>query len=365
MVRVVQVGLGDWGMNWASSITPKVQAIEIVGYVARSRARAAAARARLGDCAAPFFFSLREAVERTAADGVLVLTPTETHVELVSRALALGCHVLVEKPFVPTVSEGRELVRVAEARGLVLMVNQNFRYFPAAQRAADIVRGRELGEVAAVSIAFRRILSYESDAKAHWHRTLRQPLIADLAIHHFDLIRMVLGSEPVSVYCTAPRLSWSTFRDPGTAAAILVFESGATVTWTGSWEARAETTFSGEWHMQYQHGDVIWACRSDRDVTLDGDRLAVVDGLGAMRAETLPRDQVFGRVAVLEAFATAISNGRQAWFFPSGRDNLGSIALMEAAIRSYQTGRVVDVRAELDREGEKGVSLSNKHGYRV
>ncbi|MER9174370.1 Gfo/Idh/MocA family oxidoreductase [Mesorhizobium sp. M0955] len=344
MVRVVQVGLGDWGLNWATTIVPQVGNIEMVGYVARSRERADAASARLGEHVAPFFSSLEEAVERTAADGVLVLTTTDAHVELVSRALALGRHVLVEKPFVPTVDEGRELVRMAEARNLVLMVNQNFRFFPAAQRAADIVRGRELGEVAAISIAFRRMLTFPSDARARWFRELRHPLIADLAIHHFDLMRMVLGREPVSVFCTAPQPSWSPFQDPGTATAIVVFEGGVTVTWAGSWEARAETTFSGEWHMQCQHGDVIWACRGDRDLTLDGDSVAVVKDPGGMRLETLARDQLFGRAAVLETFAAAIAARGRPWFFPNGGDNLRSLALMEAAIRSCETGNVVDVK---------------------
>lgn len=343
MVRLVQVGLGDWGMNWATGIAPHVRDVEMVGYVARSQERAAAARSRLGQSAAPFFFSLEEAVGRTGADGVLVFTTTEAHVDVVSRALALGCHVLVEKPLAATVDEGRELVRVAEACGLILMVNQNFRFFPAAQRAADIVRGCELGEVASVSVAFRRMLTYASETRARWHRELRHPLIGDLGIHHFDLMRMVLGREPVSVYCTSPRLPWSTFRDPGTASAIVLFEGGVTVTWTGSWEAWAETTFSGEWHMQCHHGDVIWACRGDRDVTLDGDRVAVVDSPGGIRVEPLTCDRPFGRAAVLETFAVAIAKKQRPWFFPDGNDNLKSLALMEAAVRSWETGRVVDI----------------------
>jgi len=130
----------DWGVNWATGIVPQISDVEVVGYVVRSQESAAIARVRLGDSVTPFFLSLEEAVEKTAPDGVLILTTTEAHVDLVSRALTLGCHVLVEKPFVPTVAEGRILVQMAENRGLILMVNQNFRFFPAAQRAADLVR---------------------------------------------------------------------------------------------------------------------------------------------------------------------------------------------------------------------------------
>ncbi|WP_026615218.1 Gfo/Idh/MocA family protein [Ensifer aridi] len=343
MVRLIQIGLGDWGVNWATTIVPQVPEVEIAGYVVRSQDKAEISRERLGERAAPFFLSLEEAIERTGADGVLVLTTTAAHVELVSRALALGRHVLVEKPFVQTIEEGSELVRIAAAQKLVLMVNQNFRFFPAAQRAAEIVRDRELGEVASVSIAFRRMLSYPSEERAQWHYQLRQPLLADLAIHHFDLMRMVLGREPLSIYCTAPRPKWSKFRDPATAAATIKFEDGITVNWSGTWEAQPETTFSGEWHMQCQDGSVIWACRGDRDVTLDGDRLEIIRAKAGSQPEKLKRDHRFGRVGVLDAFASAISASQRVQFFPDGSDNLMSLALMEAAIKSCETGKLVEI----------------------
>ncbi|RWO23567.1 MAG: Gfo/Idh/MocA family oxidoreductase [Mesorhizobium sp.] len=343
MVRLIQIGLGDWGLNWATTIVPQIKTVEVVGYVARSQERAAAARMKLGNHVAPFFLSLDEAVKRTAPDGVLVFTTTDTHVELVKRALEFGCHVLVEKPFVPTVKEGRELVQMAAGRDLILMVNQNFRFFPAAQRAAGIVREGTLGGVAAVSIAFRRLLNYGSEERARRHHELPHPLLADLGIHHFDLMRMVLGREPISVYCAAPRASWSAFSDPDTAAAIVMFEGDIAVSWTGSWEARAHTAFSGEWYMQCQHGDFTWACRGDRDVTLDGDRVTVINDQETFRVEALAKDQRFGRAAVLETFAETVAGRKRPSFFPDGSDNLKSLALMEAAIRSYETGNVVKV----------------------
>src|SRR5262249_37845920 len=108
-VRVVQVGLRDWCSDRATGIIPQVGGVEIVGYVVRSQERAAEARVRLGDVVTPFLFSLEEAVERTAPDGILIFTTTEAHVDLVSRALTLGCHVFVAKPFVPTAHEGPPL----------------------------------------------------------------------------------------------------------------------------------------------------------------------------------------------------------------------------------------------------------------
>lgn len=68
--------------------------------------------------------------------------------------------------------------------------------------------------------------------------------------------------------------------------------------------------FSGDWHVRCQRGD--------RDVTLDGDRVSVVDGHGKDCIEALVRDRFFGRAAVLEAFAAAIIGQPRSWFFPDG-----------------------------------------------
>ncbi|OWK21478.1 hypothetical protein AJ88_23920 [Mesorhizobium amorphae CCBAU 01583] len=66
-------------------------------------------------------------------------------------------------------------------------------------------------------------------------------------------------------------------------------------------------------------------CRGDRDVTLDGDRVMVVEGHGENRAEALVRDQLFGRAAVLQAFAEAIVSKSRPWFFPDGSDNIKTL----------------------------------------
>jgi predicted dehydrogenase len=335
-------------MNWATEIIPQVRSVAVVGCVARDQSRIPEIRARWPDRQVPFFGSLSEAIRETDADGVLVLTTAEAHAVLVDQALALNRHVLVEKPFVKTSKDAAALAQVAETRGLVLMVNQNFRFFPAAQRAAEIVRSGEFGRLSSIAIDFSKTIPYPDAERARRHYEMEQPLLIDLAIHHFDLMRMVIGADPISIHCLGWNRPGSPFRDPANATAIVTFDNEVVVTWRASWEGRGhQTTFSGEWTMQCEKADVFWACRGDRDVSLDGDRVCVAASPEEQHSQTLLRPQLFGRAAVLDAFAAAVETGRIGPFFPHAHDNVKSLRLMEAALRSHRTGEVVAVPRDL------------------
>jgi len=343
-MRLVQIGLGEWGLNWATEVVPQVSEAAVVGCVFHDPRRVAETRAQWPDPKVPFFPSLEDAIEETDADGVLVLTTTDAHASLVGKALSLDCHVLVEKPFVRAVEEGAPLAKTAAKRGLILMANQNFRFFPAAQRAAEIIRNTEFGRLASITIHFSRAMTYPSADRAQRHHEMHQPMIVDLAIHHFDLMRMVVGAEPVSVYCTGWSVAGSAFRDPANATAVVTFENGVVAAWHASWEGRGDqTTFSGNWSMQCEKASISWACRGDRDISLNGDRLSVVDAAGVSRVEMLRKPRLFGRAAALNAFVIAATTGRTDPSFPDGCDNLRSIELMEAALRSHRTGDVITI----------------------
>ena len=72
--------------------------------------------------------TVEEAMTDPSIDLVVVATPNDTHFELVSRALALGKHVVVDKPFAVTLEEARALKAEADKAGLLLSVYQNRRW---------------------------------------------------------------------------------------------------------------------------------------------------------------------------------------------------------------------------------------------
>jgi predicted dehydrogenase len=80
-------------------------------------------------------------------EGVTITTPAGTHVELAHRALDLGLHVVVDKPFALNASDAQALVDHAEEAGLKLSVYQNRRWDGDYLSVKEIVQSGVLGEV--------------------------------------------------------------------------------------------------------------------------------------------------------------------------------------------------------------------------
>ena len=88
----------------------------------------------------------RRLIARDDVGLVDVVTPGDTHHEIVLAALEAGKHVICEKPLANTLSEAREMVVAAREAGTVNMVCFNYRRAPAVQLAKRLVEEGRLGE---------------------------------------------------------------------------------------------------------------------------------------------------------------------------------------------------------------------------
>jgi predicted dehydrogenase len=345
MLRVIQVGMGGWGRDWAKAVLRHDDEVDLVACVDADAVSLALAHRQLGRSAHGYFESLAAAFAATDAEAVLITASLPGHVPLAVEALRAGKHVLLEKPFAPCVAEARQVVELAAEQDCVLMISQNYRFFPAVQTVRDLVRSGSLGEVGSVSVDFRRYANAAREGNRHY--TLHQPLLADMAIHHFDLMRAVLGQEPVEIACRAWNPPWSNFDEPAAASAIIEFDGGTVVSYQGSWVSPGpQTAWAGEWRMECAGGEIAWTSRDNRGAGVDRVTVRPL-GKRARRLE-LPVQAHIDRAGSLRAFAKAVATGEEPE--SSGRDNLGSISLMNAAIRSASTGapvRIEDVNQGL------------------
>lgn len=104
------------------------------------------------------YTSLDEMLAAVPLAVVHVLTPPAAHRAVAREALEAGLHVFAEKPLGVTPEECRELVDLAEAKGLALGVNHNFLFAPPYERLrADVAAGR-LGRLDHVSVTWAREL---------------------------------------------------------------------------------------------------------------------------------------------------------------------------------------------------------------
>ncbi|HEY1456046.1 MAG TPA: Gfo/Idh/MocA family oxidoreductase [Candidatus Dormibacteraeota bacterium] len=325
---MIQVGLGPHGRNWAAHAMPQVPEVDVLAYVDTDPYSLDALRGMAPVPAERCFESLKEAIAATEPEAALVTTPLPAHAPVVKAALEAGLHVMVEKPFAATLDAARELVEMADAAGLVLSVSQNYRYWPAPRAIASLVPESELGELHEVSIDFRRHSAPGPNGPGRHHMEA-QPLLVDMSIHHFDLLRMILNREPRRIYCEAWNPGWTAFSGPSAAVASIVFD-GVVVGYRGSWvSAGPATPWAGDWRLDFEHGEVVW---TSPDGDANHDTVTVRPRRGNPYDLALPAMPRRGGAGTLTDFVDAIRTGREPQ--TSGRDNLGTIALMEAAVES-------------------------------
>lgn len=338
-MRIVQVGLGGFGRDWAKNVIPRVPEVKVVGTAdvfAGSREQAIAAGLTTAeDC----YATVEAALEATNPEAVLVTASLVGHVPAARAALASGRHVLIEKPFAPSVAEAKELIALADAQGLTVAVSQNYRFFPAVQAVQEIVAEQTYGDLHAVAVDFRQLSG--ADGVVGPHHALDEPLLVDMSIHHFDLIRTVLGREVTTVDLRTWDPSWSLFTGPSEGAGLIESGPDLVTSYRASWvSSGVRTAWAGEWRMDFADAEVWWTSRGDGPQGWRSDEVRVRQG-GKVETLGLPTVARVDRAGSLTEFVTAIEEGREPVI--SGRNNLGSLATTYASVESARARQPVQL----------------------
>ncbi|MBV9228121.1 MAG: Gfo/Idh/MocA family oxidoreductase, partial [Chloroflexi bacterium] len=331
-IRIVQVGMGGWGRNWTKNVVSRNQDVTLMACVDMDTKTLAQAQQELAIPAERCFTTLEEALASVESDAVLITASLPGHVPTALTALKAGKHVLLEKPFAPTLSEAQCVVDTAAQYQRLLMISQNYRFYPAIPTVTALIREEALGPVGTVHIDFRRYAN-TAPRDGHRHYTIWQPLLVDMSIHHFDLMRKVLGQEPCQVTCQTWNPGWSNYTEPASGAATITFDGGTVVNYRGSWVSTGpETRWAGEWRMECAGGEIVW---TSRHMTLPDE--VTIRAMGKRtRHIKLPEMPLIDRHGSLQAFVQAIYTGQEPE--SSGRDNLKTLALMLASVESSNKG---------------------------
>lgn len=122
---------------------------------------------------------------------VALATPAATHYSLVKRALEANRDVFVEKPLSLAVSEGEELVKLANDRKRILMVGHILRYHPAVLELGKLVREGRLGRIQYIYSNRLNIGKIRTEENILW----------SFAPHDISVIIALLDEEPDTVMC--------------------------------------------------------------------------------------------------------------------------------------------------------------------
>ncbi|MFC7554393.1 Gfo/Idh/MocA family protein [Pseudoroseomonas wenyumeiae] len=134
--RIEVIGLGMAVTPHARSLLDLAERVEVAGAHARSAAR----RDSFAQRFLPVTDQLVAILEDSSVDCVMILTPPDTHLDLVRRCAAAGKHILLEKPLEITTARAEQLVAACREAGVTLGLVLQHRFRPAAVQFAALQR---------------------------------------------------------------------------------------------------------------------------------------------------------------------------------------------------------------------------------
>ncbi|HEU5317355.1 MAG TPA: Gfo/Idh/MocA family oxidoreductase [Chloroflexota bacterium] len=328
-IRTAVIGAGNIGKTH-SRVYKGNPLAELVAICDMDRARADAAAQEFGIKA---YYDVEELLRAEKPQMVSVATAgTENgshHYQPTMQVLAAGVHVLVEKPISNDLSQAKEMVAEANRRGVCMAVDLNHRFTPATKLAKEKITSGELGQVLFVNMNLW--IANRKDDPPYFH-------LRALHSHSVDVMRHMAGDvEKVQAFLTKGpgRNSWSN------ASINMRFTSGALGHLTGSYDMHGPDRHSIE---RTEVGG------TKGRVVIDN---STVDFYWFPHAskEAVHVHNAGGMVSFSETFGTRLGRwleqlsegAKPDEIEGSGEEGLKALAVQEAAIRSHETGQVVDV----------------------
>ena len=332
MYRGILTGLGGRGRHWVRQ-TRLHSGGELIAFVEPSAAMRERAIQELDLAPSSIFETLDQALNAVEADFALDVTPPRAHHEIARQAFDAGLHILGEKPLSDDFQTAKEVVAWGEAARRKHMITQNYRFSAQPRTTRQALADGLIGKPGQCDVRF--YMNWADIPGSHY---VSQPymLINDMMVHHFDMLRYVLGVDPVAVQAITWNHPWGWHRGDAAHAIVFEFADGLHATHVSVGCAVGEMTpWNGEWRIEGPKGSITW------------------DNAGRMwhshlhRTEQRVREEIFPQSvkpadqAILDEFFAAIDQDRPPEC--SAADNLRSVAMVFAAITSAKEKRRVQL----------------------
>jgi predicted dehydrogenase len=336
-LRIAILGSGYMGRTHAECITRHVTRARLV-VVAGGR-RAPALAADYGVDVAPDFAAL---LARPDVDAVLIATPHADHCPQVVAAARAGKHVLVEKPMATSVADCTAMIEACAGAGVRLQVIQTQRFRGAIARTRDLVASGTIGRPRMFQ-GRSLFTDYIADASPWTAQKEHGGAFLDTAVHVFDLMRVVLGSEATQIFANLHTFGAAADRALD-AMLQLQFANGVLAQHWMSYEMPKPSLPNSE------HRYVIVGETGIIDVDAYGKVQLARDGAWTTVWEQPPIDYVNRPLdpvrleaffSQTQAFVDDILDGRPDTV--SGSEGRAAVALVEAARESSRTNRPVSL----------------------
>lgn len=329
-MKGILVGVGGRGRHWIK-VCRDFGGVELLAFVEPSAENRQRASSEFSIAADKFHNSLGDALKTQKADFVLDVTPPAAHEQIALAAFGAGLHVLGEKPISSSIAAAQRMIDASRKAKRRHMITQNYRFGASCRTVKRLVSSDVVGKPGQLDIVFYMPWA---DIPGSHYVTEPYMFLNDMCIHHFDMLRCVLGIDPVSVQCTTWNQPWGWHKGDACHLALFKFDNGLVATHQAiGCSLGKKTTWNGDWRVEGPRGSLQW---QNEKIFVTHDHRT-----DTKRSEEIPLDtpKFTGEKAILSEFISAVKEDRDPEC--SGADNLKSLSMALAAVKSAQEKREV------------------------
>jgi len=334
-IRIVVVGMGPRGQDWLREIQ-KASEFKITACVDIDPAALQGVCSKGVVTANQCFSKLEAALDQNACDAVMVATSPGSHFEPCKLALTRGLAVMVEKPFTLHLSEAVELVTLAEQNGVALIVAQNYRYMRSFRTARRLISNGVLGQVGMVVCQYYRVPHASMGSLA----LLTNSVLWGAGIHHIDALSYTLNKRITAVMVESFTMPYGKLPRGASMHILLSLEDNTRAIYSSTYESSGHEFFERgqEFYVRYV---------GDRATLHVFQRWLILCESGKLpRLVRRGPRKVTEEKVLLDQLERALIAGEKP--DASGRDNLQTMAVVEACVRSASERRWISPQELLD-----------------
>ena len=194
------IGVGAMGQEHIQNIN-LIDNAEVVAICDTNQDSINRARSLIKD-GSKVYDNIEKLIKNNIADAYIIATPNFTHIDILERILITNKHLLVEKPLCTTTKDCKKFELLSKNYTKIIWSGMEYRYMPPVSRFIEEVHNNVIGKIKMLTIREHRFpfLSKVDD----WNRFAINTggTLVEKCCHFFDLMRLIIQSEPVKVYAS-------------------------------------------------------------------------------------------------------------------------------------------------------------------
>lgn len=325
---MIRYGILGFGHHGERRLAPAFRAAENSSLAGLWRRNMDRAQENAREFSIPHVFNTPEELcASPEIDAVFVASPDALHLPHTLLALSHGKPVLCEKPLAMNLAEAEKMLAAARGANLAFGVAQNFRW----NRSLELLReGVREGRIGTPVFAAAHFCFLSNKSPRTWIRDNALACggpIGDVGVHAIDALRYVLGQDVVAV---------STLAVADADSGALEASAALSLEFSGGTLASVQVSFRALYRTLLEVTGSNGLLTAETGLTVDRPvHIAHYQGGAMLDTEEVSNAGAYTRM--LDAFAATVESGVP--FAASGEDALNNQATLDAAFRSWHSGR--------------------------